>query len=278
MKRKIIKIDEELCNGCGQCVEGCHEGALQLINGKAALVSELYCDGLGACIGDCPQGAITEEEREAEAYDEKAVMERLLPKGIEVIKAHLKHLNDHGETGLLQEGMEYLVEHNIPIPSFKQEHSEKKACGCPGSKEQVFDLPSNSENVQVKATSTLQQWPVQLHLLSPMASFLKGADLLVAADCCAYTMGNFHADFLKGKRLAIACPKLDSGIDSYIEKITAMIDEGGINTLTVMIMEVPCCSGLLKICQEARKQAKRNIPLKVIQVSLRGEIMKEEWL
>lgn len=278
MKRKIIKIDEELCNGCGQCVTGCHEGALQMINGKATLVSELYCDGLGACIGDCPQGAITQEEREAEPYDERAVMERLLPKGMEVVKAHFKHLNDHGEMDLLQQGIEYLLERNIQIPAFKQEKDEKKACGCPGSAERIFDAPAVSPSTSVNTPSALQQWPVQLHLLSPMASFLKGADLLVAADCCAYTMGNFHSGYLKGKRLAIACPKLDNGIDSYIEKLTAMIDEGGINTLTVMIMEVPCCSGLFKICQEARNRAKRNIPLKFIQVSLRGEILKEEWV
>lgn len=239
MKRTVIKINEALCNGCGACVKGCHEGALQLLNGKAVVVGDLYCDGLGACIGECPVGAIELEEREAEPYNEEAVMERMLPKGEQVILAHLNHLKEHGEQGLYQQGIDYLKKHNI---------------------------------------SELHQFPVQLHLLNPSAGFIHGANMLLAADCTAFASGEFHARFLKGKILAIACPKLDAKTEVYIEKLTAMIDQGGMDTLTVLIMEVPCCGGLLRIAQEARLKAERNIPLKKIVLSVRGEVMSEEWV
>ncbi|WP_071145570.1 ATP-binding protein [Bacteroides ihuae] len=286
MKRTIIKIDEELCNGCGVCVKGCHEGALQLINGKAMLVSELYCDGLGACIGDCPEGAITLEERESEPYDESRVMERLMQKGEKVILAHLKHLNEHDQHDLLREAEDVLRKHRMSIPVYKKVEmapiSLKAASshhhGCPGSREIAYALPTEESASSAIQRSELQQWPVQLHLLSPTATFLKGADLLVAADCCAFTVGNFHQTYLKGKRLAIACPKLDQGKDVYIRKLAEMIDHAGINTLTVMIMEVPCCGGLLNLCEEARKVASRNIPLKLIRISLRGEQLEEKWM
>lgn len=281
MKRNVIKINETLCNGCGQCVEGCHEGALQLIDGKAVLISEMYCDGLGACIGDCPVGAITIEEREAEEYDEKAVMQRLLPKGDKVIAAHLKHLYEHEEYELIQAAEEFLRTHRHPIPLYKgveKEHPHHKhAGGCPGSHHITFDdnkLNSPSDSY----TSALQQWPVQLHLLNPTATFLRGADLVLAADCVAYAVGDFHVRFLKDKRLAIACPKLDNSMEIYREKLTAMINEGGINTLTVIIMEVPCCGGLLQLCKSALQQARRKVPLKLIRISLKGETLNEEWL
>lgn len=285
MKRTIIKIDEELCNGCGVCVKGCHEGALQLINGKATLVSELYCDGLGACIGDCPEGAITLEERESEPYDEATVMERLMQKGEGVILAHLKHLNEHDQHDLLKEAENVLKKCSMPIPAYKKREiaanslrSTSSHHGCPGSREMVYALPAEESVSVATQRGELQQWPVQLHLISPTATFLKGADLLVAADCCAFTVGNFHQDYLKGKRLAIACPKLDQGKDIYIRKLAEMIDHGGINTLTVMIMEVPCCGGLLYLCEEARKAASRNIPLKLIRISLKGEQLEEKWM
>ncbi len=277
MKRTIIKIDETLCNGCGACVSGCHEGALQLINGKAVMVSELYCDGLGACIGECPVGAIELEEREAEPYDEEAVMERLIQKGEQVIIAHLKHLKQHGEHKLLEQGLAYLKKGNIEInfPGSKEKEPEKLACGCPGSRAQFF-TPVTGEIKPV--VSELRQFPVQLHLLNPQAGFLNGADVLLAADCTAFASGEFHRRFLKGKILAIACPKLDPYIQSYIDKLTAFIDVSMIDTLTVLIMEVPCCGGLLRIAEMARKQAKRNIPLKVIVLSVKGEIRSEKWI
>ncbi|MFA6871009.1 MAG: 4Fe-4S binding protein [Bacteroidaceae bacterium] len=312
MKRTVIKIDESLCNGCGLCVKGCHEGALQLINNKATLVSELYCDGLGACIGDCPEGAITLEEREAVPYDEKRVMDNLVLKGETVIKAHLKHLYEHDQPDLLEQGIAYLKAHQMPVPVYKAETasptmqrtaqqmvaSKAQHTGCPGSKQFSFspiasggaapnhtinNASSNNRvsgaiNGAVSNISELQQWPVQLHLLSPTAPYLKGADLLVAADCTAYSVADFHTTYLKGKRLAIACPKLDHGMDIYLEKLVTMIDAGGINTLTLMIMEVPCCGGLYRLCEEARKRASRNIPLKLIKISVRGEVLEDSWM
>lgn len=283
MKRKIIKIDQDKCNGCGLCIPNCPEGAIQMIDDKARLISDLFCDGLGACLGHCPEGAITIEERESEPYDEKRVMENIVKQGRNTILAHLKHLRDHGETGYLKLAVEYLKDHNIENPLAKEEggsmkHHEAHA-GCPGSRVMDFkeDKASGGEDESGKRASQLRQWPVQLHLLSPMAPYFKNSDVLLAADCTAFAVGDFHKDFLKGKTLAIACPKLDDGQESYVEKITALIDEANINTLTVLIMEVPCCGGLLQMAQEAARQAKRKVPIKVIMVSLRGEILREEW-
>lgn len=289
MKRIIIKIDEELCNGCGACVTGCHEGALQLINGKAVMVSDLYCDGLGACIGECPVGAIALEECEAEPYNEEVVIARMIPKGQKVILAHLNHLKEHEEFELLQQGLDYLKEHNIEInflevnSTTKQTAPHLHAGGCPGSVMQeikrpaqsAFSIPAQTTNIQ---PSELRQFPVQLHLLNPNAGFLQGADLLLAADCTAFAYGGFHEHFLKGKALAIACSKLDSNIQAYIDKLAEMIDVAMIDTLTVLIMEVPCCNGLVKIVQMARQQAERNVPMKVIVISVQGEIKKQEWI
>lgn len=280
MKRTIIKIDEELCNGCGVCVTGCHEGALQLINGKAVMISDLFCDGLGACIGECPAGAIVLEEREAEPYNEDAVMERMIPKGEKVIVAHLSHLKDHEEFELLQQGLDYLKKHNIQI-TFPTEKKTSTPCGCPGSMMQEIkraEQPTFSMVAPTIQPSELRQFPVQLHLLNPAAGFLQGADLLLAADCTAFAYGGFHNRFLKGKALAIACPKLDSNVQVYIDKLTNMIDVAMIDTLTVLVMEVPCCGGLVKIAQMAREQAQRNVPMKVIVVSVQGDIKKEEWI
>ncbi len=291
MKRTVIKIDEALCNGCGLCVKGCHEGALQLINGKAVMVSELYCDGLGACIGECPEGAIELEEREAEPYSEEAVMERISPKGEQVILAHLKHLKEHGEKSLLMQGVDYLKRHNVQVDLSPIHGHSSEGCahgGCPGSMARALKQPSVSAAsvvgmAQVSAavpaqTSELRQWPVQLHLLNPTAGYFEEADVLLAADCTSFTAANFHSRFLKGKILAIACPKLDSNTESYIEKLQVMIDDSKINTLTVLIMEVPCCGGLLQMAKMAREKASRNIPIKVIVLSLQGEIKSEIWI
>lgn len=239
MVRDILKIDEELCTGCGLCVPNCHEGALQVIDGKVRLVSELMCDGLGACIGYCPEGAITIEKREAEPYDEVRVMEQM------VSHAH-------------------------------------KSGGCPGSQEKVLEKTAAATTagaVAVEASqSELRHWPVQMHLINPNASYFQGADLLVSADCVAYSTGSFHSRFLKGKSLVIACPKLDRNTEIYVEKLKALIDNARVNTITVMMMEVPCCGGLLQMIKAASSQAVRKVPVKQMIVGISGEILMEEWI
>lgn len=287
MKRTIINIDEEKCDGCGNCVEGCHEGALQIIDGKARLVSELFCDGLGACIGECPQNAITLEEREAQPYDEIAVMERISGQGENTVIAHMKHLRDHNEMKYYNQAIDYIKENNLEIDLTKLSQKQMfnimekhSGGGCPGSKSMDFRKNDTEESALsvVDQPSTLNQWPVQMHLVNPGASYFSNADVLLAADCVAFSMGNFHSKYLKGKSLAIACPKLDSNMEVYVDKLTAMIDESNINTLTVMIMEVPCCGGLLKIAQMALQKAGRKIPLKLMVVGIRGDVISEQWI
>ena len=284
MKRDIIVIDEEKCTGCGVCVPSCKEGALQIIDGKARLISDLYCDGLGACVGHCPFDAMKIEQREAEAYDERKVMlENIIPAGENTIKAHLQHLMDHNGMKWYEEAVDVLEEMGIenPIRKEKPEEIEVKhqGGGCPGSKAMAFEKEESKESIGVGDTrSQLRQWPVQLHLLSPHAPYFENADLLLAADCVAFAMGNFHSGYLKDKTLAIACPKLDSSQESYIEKLVAMIDESKINTITCMIMEVPCCSSLLRLAKEAVNRANRNVPIKAITVGLQGEIIQESWV
>ncbi|MCX6230167.1 MAG: 4Fe-4S binding protein [Bacteroidetes bacterium] len=287
MKRTIIKIDEELCNGCGLCVKGCHEGALQLIDGKARMISELYCDGLGACIGDCPEGAIELEEREAEAYDEIKTIARMVEKGEATIKAHLMHLKDHKQDEFVAQAIAYLNKNNININLNNMTTTEKHEesahgsfCGCPGSSEKDFRAVKTEEtsNGDFSAPSELAQWPVQLHLVNPQASYFIGADVLMAADCAAFAVGDFHNKFMKGKSIAIACPKLDSNMEIYVEKLTAMIDLAKINTLHVVIMEVPCCGGLLQIAKKASANATRKIPLKLTIIGLQGETIQEDWV
>ena len=301
MLRKIIKIDEEKCNGCGLCIPNCQEGALQVIDGKARLISDLFCDGLGACIGHCPEGAIEIEEREAEPYNERKVMEILVTKGRNTILAHLDHLRDHNEQEFLNEAITYLKENKIdmsnnnpsgekpqvvfPDLASARETSSPVACGCPGSAAKDFNIDknavekagiaSNSETLQTP--SELRQWPVQLHLLNPQASYFRNADVVLAADCAAFAMGNFHAKYLKGRSLAIACPKLDSNKESYVQKLTSMIADTKINSLTVVMMEVPCCGGLLQMAKMAKENAGRNIPIKMAVVGLQGEVLEEEW-
>jgi len=281
MKRKIIKIDEELCNGCGNCIPNCQEGALQIIDGKARLISDLFCDGLGACLGHCPEGAITIEEREAEAYDEKKVMETISQQGENTIIAHLEHLKSHNETTYYNEGLKFLKEKNIQINLNKKKDMENHShSGCPGAK--TLDLRTEENNEQAsfkgKIPSQLQQWPIQMHLISPNASYFKNADVLIAADCTAFSMGAFHPELMKGKSIAIACPKLDSEVEEYIEKIKAMVDDAKINTLTIAIMEVPCCGGLLRMAQMAVEKASRKVPIKLIIINIKGEIDKEMWV
>jgi NAD-dependent dihydropyrimidine dehydrogenase PreA subunit len=224
MERKIIRIDEEKCNGCGLCIPNCHEGALQIIEGKARLISDLFCDGLGACIGHCPEGAIEIIEREAEPYNEQ-------------------------QTAVGR---------------------QQSAVGGPPSAVRHHEVQTRT-NIQ----SELRQWPVQLHLLNPNAPYFRNADVVLTADCVPFAMGDFHAKYLKGRSIAIACPKLDSNKESYVEKLTAMITGARINSLNVVMMEVPCCGGLLQMALTAREQSGRNIPVKRAIISLQGEVLEE---
>lgn len=292
MLREIVKIDEELCDGCGLCIPNCHEGALQIIDGKARLISELMCDGLGACLGHCPQGAITIEEREAEEYDEEVVIAQMVKSGKATVFAHLKHLQEHGETGFLNQALNYIKSNRDEMPFAIREvhellHGEKEhkpeamspGCGCAGSAPQSFNTAGLKMVVPAgEVPSALTQWPVQMHLINPSASYFAGADLLVAADCASFSYGNFHNDFIKGKKLVIACPKLDQGKDIYIQKLVKLIDESKVNTITVVIMEVPCCGGLTQMVQMAANTASRKVPVKEVVISIRGEVNREEWV
>ncbi|MDA3872294.1 MAG: 4Fe-4S binding protein [Candidatus Marinimicrobia bacterium] len=276
MKRKIIEIDEKLCNGCGDCIPNCPEGALQLIDGKARLISDLFCDGLGACIGECPLGAISTIEREAEAYDERKVMEKnIIKAGTNTIKAHLKHLKEHGEDEFFNIAISVLKEKNIPVPELEKEESPM-ACGCPGSA--AMSINNSKEHgyhhsVSANLKSELNQWPVQLTLLNPHASYFKNADLLIAADCVPFAYPNFHDKFIKGKITVIFCPKLDTTIDQYIEKLAQIFTMHDIKSVTIVRMEVPCCGGTEYIVKQALEQAKKTMMVQVKIISIKGDIL-----
>lgn len=293
MIREIIKIDDELCNGCGNCVPNCHEGALQIIDGKARLVSELMCDGLGACIGHCPEGAITIEKREADAYDEIATISQMVKQGKATLFAHLKHLQDHNETGYLQQALDFIKSNRDAMPfeisevnnllqKGNEENTADGGCatgGCPGSAPMAF----NAGGLKMAAPATevpseLSQWPVQMHLINPAASYFQGADLLVAADCAGFAYGNFHNDFMKDRKMVIACPKLDQGTDIYVQKLVKLIDQSRVNTITVVIMEVPCCGGLSQMVKMATQMASRKVPVKEVVIGIKGDILSEEWV
>jgi ferredoxin len=278
MKRKIITIDEDKCTGCEECIPNCPEGALQIIDGKARLVSDLACDGLGACLGHCPEGAITIEEREAEPYDERLVMASIVKQGDNTIKAHLSHLKDHQQDEFLQQALDYLKEHNISINQEEEPMTHAPHGGCPGAATQSFGQKEDAGTQEGNRPSHLTHWPIQMHLIAPAAPHFAGADMLLAADCTSFSLGDFHKDYLKGKALAIACPKLDAGQEIYVEKLKALIDEAKINTLTVMIMQVPCCGGLLQVAQKAAEEAERKIPVKSVVVGIKGEILQEQWV
>lgn len=247
VKRKIIRIDEEKCDGCGLCVPSCAEGAIQLVDGKARLVADKYCDGLGACLGECPRGALNVIEREAEDFDEKSVE---------------KHLASQKEKQLPE--------------------APAMACGCPSTLIQSFTSPkscqkANEPAAQTGGDSALSHWPVQIRLVPPSAPFLKGADLLVAADCTPVAYPRFHDDFLQGKVVLVGCPKFDN-VEEYTEKFAAIFREADIRSITVLVMEVPCCQGLPVIIQKGINLAGKKIPLEKVVIGRSGEVLKRESL
>lgn len=306
MKRKIISIDEEKCTGCGQCIPDCPEGALQVIDGKARLVSDLFCDGLGACIGTCPEGAISVIEREAVPYDERAVMAGIVKQGAPVIRAHLEHLAGHGQTELYNQAIEFMIENTIPIPDHTPPERRKPAVPsgsprpatgriaegdchpgqhathpfavCPGSAARSIPregspggVPHQQTNEQ--APSELRQWPVQLTLLNAAAPYFDNADLLISADCVPFAYPWFHGELLKGKILIIFCPKLDADIDGYIEKLAEIFTRHTIKTITVARMEVPCCGGVRYVVEKALEKAGKQIPVEERTITIQGGII-----
>lgn len=257
VKRKIVKIDEELCDGCGLCIPECPERAIQIVDGKARLVKEFYCDGLGACLGVCPTGALTIEEREAEAYDEEATIARIIETAPDMLDTHLEHLKEYaGE----------LPEH----------HSHKMPpgiTGCPSAQTMSWRTEETGAKPVTESTvaSQLRQWPIQLHLVSPYAPYLHDAELLIVADCVPFAYGNFHQDLLKGKPIVIGCPKLDD-IQLYKQKLTEIFRQSQARQVTVLHMEVPCCFGLVHAVKQAIAESGREIPCEEKVIGIRGEL------
>ena len=276
-KRKIIKINQDKCNGCNLCIPNCPEGALQIIDGKAHLISDLFCDGLGACIGHCPEGAITIEEREAEGYDERKVMVNIVKGGKNVIKAHLLHLKEHNQHEYLKQAVDFLKEKNVEVPQMEAPGGHAHgSSGCPGSKVMDFkkkQKPAKTSSHAARSISQLGQWPIQIKLVPPFAQYLKDADLLIAADCVPFAYANFHDDFLKGKALLIGCPKLDDA-EFYKQKITQILKDNNIKSITCAHMEVPCCFGLVNMLKEALDLSGKKIAFKEVNISINGDIKK----
>ena len=237
--RKIVRIDEDKCNGCGLCVPACAEGALQIIDGKARLASEVYCDGLGACLGECPQGAITIEEKASAAFDE------------EKVKQHL--------------GGKIQPHHDVKV-------QDKLPCGCPSSTVTECSRSTTSPTTLAPQESMLGHWPVQLRLVPAVASFLKEADLALIADCVPFAYANLHRDFLKGNAVLVACPKLDD-FEAHLNKLKTILSSASVKNLTVVHMEVPCCSGLVYMAKEAIKASGHNVPFDEVTIGIKGDIL-----
>ncbi|UCC13047.1 MAG: 4Fe-4S dicluster domain-containing protein [candidate division WOR-3 bacterium] len=259
VKRKIIKIDEELCDGCGNCIPACPEQALQIVeteNGKKArLVKELYCDGLGACLGNCPTGALSIIEDEVEPYDDEATIQRIKESAPEMLETHIKHMQEHGHASHAQ-------------------HKHTATHACPSAKVMQWEKAEQKGEKVGRIDSQLRQWPVQIHLVPAAAPYFKNADIVFVADCVPFSYANLHQDFIKGKAVAVGCPKFDDA-DAYIEKITNIIRQSQPKSLTVVTMEVPCCSGLVSIVKQAIQQSGSDLPLKTVIVTIKGEIKNE---
>lgn len=254
VRRKMIRIDEDKCDGCGLCIPACPEGALQIIDGKARLVKENFCDGLGACLGDCPRGALTVEEREVEEYDEEGVIAHIKEKSPELLEKHQAHLRAHAD--------------ELP-----QHHSHAGISSCPSARMLEWDKKGEAATGREKVSSELSQWPIQLHLVPPHAPYFRNADLMLVADCVPFAYGDFHRGFLRGKAVAIGCPKLDD-LNAYIDKVAEILRVADVKSLKVVHMEVPCCHGLVHIAREALKKAGKDIPLELVKVGIKGEVME----
>lgn len=268
MKRDIITIDEDKCNGCGECISGCPEGALQIVDGKAKLVSDFFCDGLGACLGNCPTGAIKIENREADPYDEYQAIENISQSGDEAVQAHLKHLEAHGQSEHLDKALDYLEQKSLFVSDF----NKKTQCNCPSTMSKTINREKTSE-VKVSTVPQLNNWPIQLMLMNPDAPYFENADLLIAADCAPFSYPNFNQKFLKGKILIMFCPKLDKTIDVYIEKLAYIFASKNIQSISIVHMEVPCCSGIEIIVKKALEQSQKIISIKDYTVSISGELV-----
>jgi ferredoxin len=265
-QRKIVNIDNEKCNGCGECIEACAEGAIELVDGKARLVAERYCDGLAACLGECLQGAITMIEREAEAFDPEAVEDHLARN--ENLKFEISNLKLDQDTKDLK----------CQISNLKSSSEATLPCGCPSTQLQMFQVPcgcSNEPKTETRRQSALTHWPVQIKLVPPTAPFLKNADLLVASDCTPVAYPNFHEDFLKGRVVMMGCPKFDD-TDEYIKKFADIFRTANIKSVTIAIMEVPCCSKMPLIVQKGMESAGKSISTEVVIVNARGSIISRE--
>jgi ferredoxin len=236
-KRQIIQIDQDKCDGCGMCVPSCAEGAIQIVDGKAQLLADRFCDGLGACLGECPQGALTVEEREAEEFEGPA-------------------------PGTLQP--------DAPVPPEKPE----EIFACPGSRMQQFKR-NNVENASGAETSALSHWPIKLRLVTPKAPFLKGANLLVAADCAPFAAGDFHSRYLEGKAMVCGCPKFDD-VPEHVAKLTAILKENDIREISIVNMEVPCCFGLVQIVRQALEASGKNLPVTICTLGTAGQVLQQQ--
>ncbi len=260
IKRNIIRIDEDKCNGCGLCIPACPEGALQIIDGKARLVKETFCDGLGACLGDCPENALHIVERDVEYYDAGGVVSHIKRNSPDQLGNHYKHIDKHKDE----------------INRITEDTKTIAPPACPGSKMMQWitgeEPPvTSTKNIQL---SQLRQWPVQLHLLPPNAPYFKDANLMIIADCVAFAYGNFQEDFVKDKAIAIGCPKLDD-VNAYLDKIARIIAEGKPRSVTVVYMEVPCCMGMVKITEQALASSGRDIPMESVLISIKGDIIQK---
>ncbi|MBQ9068511.1 MAG: 4Fe-4S binding protein [Eggerthellaceae bacterium] len=284
MIRTIIQIDEEKCNGCGICANACHEGAIEIVNGKAKLVRDSYCDGFGDCLPTCPTSAISFVEREAEAYDEEAVKVRMEQRAqgqgtAASAQGQAAHATTHGKAAPAAHTQGEAAPVSAPAPAFAGLLAHSHASGgCPGSAMRTFNresVPATEGVVPANAAATvpsqLANWPVQIKLAPTQAPYFDGANLLIASDCCAFSYGNFHADFIRNKVCLIGCPKLD-GTD-YSEKLTEIIATNNIKSVTITRMEVPCCGGLENMAKKALQDSGKFIPWQVTTFSLDGRIL-----